>query len=210
MRSSFFLVASVLALTAAPVGAVTIDLTKSFTAAPGSPSVYFVDNDFTLPSGFSNATLTITALAIDDRGVVQLNGAIVDNGGIFGPGNGFLTLTPGGPNNPFTYTAGNGARNTVITSGFVTGLNSFRIVVNDTNNGINGSPLPGGVNISGGGIEASLTYDVAAAVPEPATWAMMLGGFGLVGAATRRRDSAKVHLRLDRDQADRERRQRER
>lgn len=27
----------------------------------------------------------------------------------------------------------------------------------------------------------------ASAVPEPATWAMMLGGFGLLGAATRRR-----------------------
>jgi hypothetical protein len=30
----------------------------------------------------------------------------------------------------------------------------------------------------------------AAAVPEPATWAMMLGGFGLLGAATRRRARA--------------------
>ena len=30
------------------------------------------------------------------------------------------------------------------------------------------------------------------AVPEPATWAMMLGGFGLLGAAARRRSSAKV------------------
>ena len=29
--------------------------------------------------------------------------------------------------------------------------------------------------------------DVAAAVPEPATWAMMLGGFGLIGGAMRRR-----------------------
>ena len=29
-------------------------------------------------------------------------------------------------------------------------------------------------------------------VPEPATWAMMISGFGLVGAAARRRASAKV------------------
>jgi hypothetical protein len=113
MKSSMFPFISMLALAAAPAGAVTIDLTKSFTAAPGSPSVYFVENDFTLPSGFSNAALTITGFAIDDRGVVQLNGAIVDNAGIFGPGNGFLTLTPGGSNDPFTYTAGNGARNTI-------------------------------------------------------------------------------------------------
>jgi hypothetical protein len=33
---------------------------------------------------------------------------------------------------------------------------------------------------------------VAVAVPEPATWAMMLGGFGLLGAAARRRGSAKT------------------
>lgn len=32
----------------------------------------------------------------------------------------------------------------------------------------------------------------SAAVPEPATWAMMLGGFGLVGLATRRRTRTAV------------------
>ncbi|WP_394648929.1 PEPxxWA-CTERM sorting domain-containing protein [uncultured Sphingomonas sp.] len=41
----------------------------------------------------------------------------------------------------------------------------------------NGSASPIGVRISG----------VAAAVPEPATWAMMLLGFGMVGAASRHR-----------------------
>lgn len=34
-----------------------------------------------------------------------------------------------------------------------------------------------------------------AAVPEPATWAMMIGGFGMIGGAMRRR-SAKVRLAL--------------
>lgn len=33
---------------------------------------------------------------------------------------------------------------------------------------------------------------VAAAVPEPTTWAMMLGGFGLMGFAARRRRSTKM------------------
>jgi hypothetical protein len=32
----------------------------------------------------------------------------------------------------------------------------------------------------------------AGAVPEPATWAMFIGGFGLVGAAMRRRQSVRV------------------
>jgi hypothetical protein len=31
-----------------------------------------------------------------------------------------------------------------------------------------------------------------AAVPEPATWAMMLGGFGLIGAASRRRQQTRI------------------
>jgi hypothetical protein len=35
----------------------------------------------------------------------------------------------------------------------------------------------------------SLTPTLAAAVPEPATWAMLIGGFGLAGAAMRRRNT---------------------
>ena len=36
----------------------------------------------------------------------------------------------------------------------------------------------------------SLPGSDVGAVPEPATWAMMIGGFGLVGAAMRRRAAA--------------------
>ncbi|HVF94078.1 MAG TPA: PEPxxWA-CTERM sorting domain-containing protein [Sphingomonas sp.] len=43
------------------------------------------------------------------------------------------------------------------------------------------------------GIDAFEVANFTAVVPEPATWAMMLVGFGMVGAATRyRRRSAKV------------------
>lgn len=42
---------------------------------------------------------------------------------------------------------------------------------------------------SGGGFEFD-NVTLAAAVPEPATWAMMIGGFGLVGGAMRRRKAA--------------------
>ncbi|HEV2569963.1 PEPxxWA-CTERM sorting domain-containing protein [Sphingomonas sp.] len=188
MRASYLLAGLASAALASSVAsAATINLDTSFNAAAGSSAFYIVNNDFTLPTGFSNAVLTITGLSIDDRGVVLLNDVIVDNGGIFGPGNGNLVLTLGGPNNPFTYTRGNGARNVVVTSGFQAGLNSFRIVVNDTNNGIFGDVLPGGVNISAGSLTASITFNVGNAVPEPASWAMMLAGFALAGAAARRR-----------------------
>lgn len=51
---------------------------------------------------------------------------------------------------------------------------------------------PAGVSSDDGlGIDDfRLSASVAAAVPEPATWAMMIGGFGVVGGALRRRRSA--------------------
>ena len=50
-------------------------------------------------------------------------------------------------------------------------------------------------NGSGGGYNwiygvGELSYN--GGVPEPAAWAMMLAGFGLVGAAMRRRQTAQV------------------
>ena len=51
-----------------------------------------------------------------------------------------------------------------------------------TKNNPNGAP--GGSNTP---VFTLGSVTVPTAVPEPATWAMMLGGFGLLGAATRRR-----------------------
>jgi hypothetical protein len=66
-----------------------------------------------------------------------------------------------------------------------------------------------GFNATGGDAITSISFDTngdgvadlrqvrlggvgVAAVPEPASWAMMLGGFGLLGAAARRRRSTAV------------------
>jgi hypothetical protein len=61
--------------------------------------------------------------------------------------------------------------------------------------GITGSTPIGGirfVNYFGGKIEVDhLQYGVPGAVPEPASWAMMIAGFGLVGAAARRRSPGR-------------------
>lgn len=192
MRLAVFTIGLAAAVSATAAPAATIDLSTSFTAVAGSPSFYIIENDFVLPVGFSNAVLTITELNLDDRGVALLNGTIVDNAGIFGPGNGNLVLTQGGANNPFTYTRGNGGRNVTVNAGFNVGANTFRLVLNDTNNGIFGDLLPNGVNISGGNIVANVTFDVGPRVPEPATWAMMIAGFGLAGAAMRGRRTVAV------------------
>ena len=45
-----------------------------------------------------------------------------------------------------------------------------------------GNPYPGN-----GAVETWVVRGMSAAVPEPASWAMLIAGFGLVGAAMRRR-----------------------
>lgn len=50
----------------------------------------------------------------------------------------------------------------------------------------------GGANGTGSASEIFFENGNFAAVPEPATWAMMIGGFGLIGAASRRRGRASV------------------
>lgn len=41
-----------------------------------------------------------------------------------------------------------------------------------------------------------MPYEAAAAVPEPATWAMMIGGFGLIGATMRRRNKIATAVKF--------------
>ena len=43
------------------------------------------------------------------------------------------------------------------------------------------------ITFTPGSISSVSLYSTGPAVPEPATWAMMIGGFGLLGAAARRR-----------------------
>ena len=49
-----------------------------------------------------------------------------------------------------------------------------------------------GVSDSYGGYLDDITISSVASVPEPASWALMIGGFGLTGAALRRRRAARV------------------
>lgn len=71
-------------------------------------------------------------------------------------------VTPPGFPGPIDFTPANGASITALY----------------TSNG-----APGG----GGRFVGSINYPSIAGVPEPATWALMIGGFGLAGAALRRR-----------------------
>ena len=116
------------------------DLYSSPTDA-NHPDFYTQSLPFNLPSGYTNASLNITALKFDDRGVVQLNGATATSSGITnGLGLvGQMVFTAGGTPVPFTFQYGYVEATTFapITTGFQTGLNTIELIVNDTSGGLN-------------------------------------------------------------------------
>lgn len=93
--------------------------------------------------------------------------AIDDEGTLALNGNTVATLGAGawGGLTPFT-----------INSGFVQGVNTLTITMTSDDRYLEGVRLQG-----------TLTGDVAGGVPEPATWAMMIAGFALVGGMLRAR-----------------------
>jgi hypothetical protein len=105
------------------------------------PDFYIQSLTFTLPAGYINASLNITALHFDDRGVVQLNGVTATSSGITnGLGLvGQMVFTAGGAPVPFTFDYGFVEATTFvpITTGFQTGLNTIDLIVNDTSGGLN-------------------------------------------------------------------------
>jgi hypothetical protein len=175
-----------LIVTATPVAADTIPLNISFSSNDPDLNFYTQNADFTLPAGFSNASLNITTFYIDDRGVLQLNGATVASTGIFGGGPGTMVFTSGGLEDPFTFQYGNSGAFTSITTGFVTGLNTLQVIVNDTGTGIvgtlgGGTPFPTGVIFA-----ATVTYEVAQ-VPLGAASPLFTIGLGALGLLAWRR-----------------------
>ena len=146
-----------------------------------------VDFSFGGVEGYFNDTDIFAFGGINGDGVLDLltsvDGRIVVGG-----------TTTGRTTNFISVEAGFAAPGQITLSAFDVNNLLIASVVNDSTNGINSRSLlslaaPGIASFSVSGTE---TFGVAqigigAAVPEPATWALLIGGFALVGQAQRRR-----------------------
>lgn len=145
-----------------PDGAYYVSELTGYPFTPGAARVYRVD-----PGGattvFATGFTNITDVAFGGDGSLYV--LELDADGLLGPGTGGALIR----------VAPNGRRTTVLDTGLVT---------------------PTGLAIGGDGALYVANYSAApgrgevvriASVPEPATWAMLIGGFGLVGTGLRRR-----------------------
>jgi hypothetical protein len=127
--------------------------------------VYIYSTTFLL-TGFNLATASISGQFLGDNSVtsVLLNGVQIASG----------------PGSYSSFTAFSTALN------FVADLNTLTFVTYNADG-------PGGVRVEvSGTADAIVVVPPETAVPEPATWALMLVGFGMVGFTARRRRIATV------------------
>jgi len=129
---------------------------------------WYAQTKFTVPAGATKVTLAIASLFADDRVVIELNGKIIGSTGIGAPGAGQMVLTDGGANNPYSFTTANAAKINHVTTGFVTGDNYLKLIVNNTDNGISGGLDPNS------GTEVGLTSRLIYTVPSTSAEAMPL------------------------------------
>ena len=195
MKRLILALAATTAIYAAPASATTFDLSQ-FQRNDGGASFWTGSEIFALPTGATGVTLNITGFAADDRAVLKLNGNVIDSTGIFGPGLGSFVFTSGGSNDPYTFITGGRPeqafqpQNINITSGFLTGANTLSFIINDTGAGISGGLTNGPAGPTAYNFAGSVSFSQA--VPEPATWALMLLGFGVIGFAMRKRSIVRT------------------
>jgi hypothetical protein len=129
---------------------------------------YYAQTKFNIPKGAVKITLAIAGLYADDRTVVELNGKVIGATGINAPGTGAMTFSDGGANNAYNFTTANGAKINHVTSGFVTGDNYLKVIVNNTGLGISGAPVPPLIllNQTSFGMSARVLYTIPSKVEQ--------------------------------------------
>ena len=106
----------------------------------------------------------------------------------------FFTLSTSSPNIDYTSAVLTGAGGPYALNPLVTGPTEFWNLTNLWLDAGQYTLTINGENRDTGVLEGSVTIEQA--VPEPATWAMMLLGFGVIGFAMRRRKQEKTTQRV--------------
>jgi hypothetical protein len=134
--------------------------------------VWFADFMFFLPDNAINMVLNFSRMFGDDRAVLQLNGSIIGNEAIDGPGPGLMNFGAG--DSPYSFWVG--GKSGIATTGFnVGGLNTVRLLVVNTGTGRTGSTQ--GFAFLGDGTYAYLAGTVSyEESPEPGSLSFILLG----------------------------------
>lgn len=176
-----------------PTGELTSpgSISYSFSAGTGAGSVSFnIDGYRTLDgagSGFS------CGAACDDVFTLSLNNIAIYSAAFVLGGAGFnqVFFKPlGATEAPLSYGFNQGGfADLFVPLNLVNGINTLTFAYTGVAQG-SGDEAFGINNLVVSGTSA------AAVVPEPATWAMMIGGFGLIGGAMRRRRKVRTAVRF--------------
>jgi hypothetical protein len=193
------------AITTGAQAAVSVIATQAAFSAAGTivQTTNFDSNggDFTLPgSPYTVGALTFVAgsqTVVGGINAWSMARSLITDEVVQG-----TTVQISGAYDLFAFNAGNFFRNGTTTIDIVTNLGSYQFTPSTTRYALNGSLTflgyqvgPGeyftSVRFSGndatGGTDFQIGTSGAGAVPEPASWALMIMGFGLTGAAMRRR-----------------------
>ena len=136
--------------------------------SPTNTAILFLDNAGG-SANWSSSTLTIDQ---------QAAAALTNGGGAYGGNNGII---PSGSYKPSVYGLG------VLLGLALNGTNLDQFNGQNANGNWKLYIADNGILDSGKIDSVTLSIASAPAVPEPATWGMMIGGFALAGAAMRRR-----------------------
>jgi hypothetical protein len=139
---------------------------------------WIADYTFTLPGNAVNVQFNYSRFFADGRGVMKLNGTIIDSAGYpdgLGSLAGVMVFTEGGSPQPYTFNGPFGNVTGSVSSGFIAGgVNTIEFIMNNTADTVAGvmtgnlSPVDG----TGLGISGVISY----AVPEPASAGLLLSG----------------------------------
>lgn len=180
MRTFAGLALAAAAFTLAPAAQATVATTGPDTGSDGSFTIGFSGSNVTQPSfsetfsfstsvaGFLSAVISTTGGGPNSVNDVDFTRVFISGTGITGSQGDLLPLAGSNDVNEFR-----------ALNDLAVGVGSYSLTTQGTSSGLNGS-YGGSISFRPG------------AVPEPATWAMMLVGFGAMGVSMRRRRPAML------------------